>query len=488
MQRFKYFFLFKKLTFRSLSLPKCPNCKASSPNYILLFVTFLLSACNFAPKQHTPDLKVTGKWASINEYVTNEILIDKWWESFADPQLNLLVEQAALNNYDVKIALENIRLSRVEKNIATAALLPEIEYNASATKVNTSGNAAFLRGQERKDYESAFDASWELDLWGGIRNRRSSAKNQLLADIQEKRAVTLSVIAETVRNYIELRGYQKQQKIIKRNIELLDKTMRLTKIQQEAGIASSFDVARIKSEKEIIEATEPAVKAAIYTAKYRLSLLLGKKPDTLDELLTEQTALPEMIDPIPVGLPATLLQRRPDILQAEYLLRSENKEIGAAIADFFPSFSLTGSAGNTALRYSDLFHSSSANWNYGAAINLPIFQGGALVNAFKQAKIDKNIAVLNYEKTVVTALSEVETNLVNYAQEVLTYKRLLAAEKNSERLVDIARERYKAGYDALLDVIAAERNLIDIRNSLIASEIQYLTNLVALYKSLGGGV
>lgn len=451
----------------------------------LFFTVFFLTSCQFGPELKLPENNYTGNWKSNNEFVNNNILIDRWWEAFGDEQLNELVELAANNNFDIKIALANIEKARAQTSFANSSFLPKIDYNLDASKSYVGSNADGLK--ESQSYSSGFDAVWEIDLWGGIRKRSKSAKDRYLAQIENKRAMTLSVIAEVVRNYVELRGYQKQLANTRENIVLLEKTIDLIDLQKKVGVATNFDLARVKAQREIVEAQEPNIRANILTAIYRLSVLVGKEPGYLLESLQEDKKIDRNLDIVPVGVPSDILRRRPDIKQAEYLLSASNAEIGAAIADFFPSISLTGSSGVSSSKFSNLFESANKSWSYGGMINLPFFRGGELMAKYKGSKADTKAAMLNYEKTVNLAFEEVESSLIKYAKEIETNKKLALAVKNNEKIVDLANQIYEAGYDDLLSVIDAKRNLISVRNSLVESDTKVLTNLVALFKALGGG-
>lgn len=451
-----------------------------------LALSFLaLNSCQFGPKLKIPEVNYSSQWQDKSEFVNNEILVDRWWEIFKDEKLNELVELAAVNNFDIQIALANIEKARAEKNIARSDFFPDVSYNVDGAKSYDGSNSA--GNKKSKDFSAGFDAIWELDLWGGIRKRSSAARDRYFAQIENKRAMTLSVVAEVVQNYMALRGYQEQLAITRENMELLDQTIRLIQIQKNVGVATNFDLSRAQSQKEIVEAAEPNIQANIQVAIHRLSILIGKDPNFLTENLKMAQDLPQNLDIVPVGVPSTVLRRRPDIKEAEYLLAAENSEIGAAIADFFPSFSLTGSIGNNTTKFSNLFDSASNNWSYGGLINLPFFRGGELLSQYKQSKAETQAAMLTYEKTVMAALGEVESSLVKYAQEIETNKRLELAAKNGEKVVDLANQRYEAGYDDLLAVIDAKRSLIAIKNSLVTSDINVLTDVIALYKALGGG-
>lgn len=451
------------------------------------FVFLLISACQFGPEYKRPEVDFKPEWQSKSEYINNEVLQDKWWELLDDKLLNKLIEEAALNNYDVAIAAANIEKARAVYNIAKSDFFPDLNYDLSGIKRSFSNNANNFNVGTRHEYAALLDASWELDFWGGIRKRASANKERYYADIEAKRDMLLSVAAEVADNYIRLRGFQKQLEITEENVALLEQTIKLTELQNKVGVADNFDVARAKAQKETIRATEPNIKANIYTSIYQLSFLVGKEPSYLLDLLVKKQDLPKIKAEMPVGLPSELLRRRPDVRQAEHILIAENADIGAAIADFFPSFSLTAALGHSSFKFADFFSNDSSSYNYGAAVNIPLFRGGELKANYKQAKAENNVAMLEYERTVMNALNEVEASLVRYAKETETKQRLDKVVEDNEKIVLLAKGRYSAGYTDLLEVIDAERNLILARNADLQSEVNILVNMISLYKALGGG-
>ena len=452
----------------------------------LIVILFTLASCQFSPKLKLPKVATNKDWQIDVDVVSNKRLIKDWWNVFEDKTLNDLVDLALEHNYDIRIALQNIEKLRLQKNIATSDFFPEADYNLDGQRTSYSDKITDTKTDNQLD--SSFDLSWEIDFWGKVRNERKSAKFEYLAQIDVKKALMISVSTQLITNYIELRSWQKLLEITNKNIDLLEQTIRLTKIRERAGVVTNFDVMRAKSQKEIVQATKPNIKSEIYQRIYAIAVLVGKNPTALKADLKQKKYLKQVDEIIPIGLPADLLKNRPDIKKARNLLVAKNAEIGSAIADFFPNISLTGSIGNSARNFSQLFSANSSAWQYGFDLNLPIFRAGQLISDYKITKVDKKIAILDYEKTVLDAFLEVETSLVKYGKEVQTRDQLRRAVSNNKKIVNIAEARYRAGLDDLLSVIDAKRSLIEVENSLIESEARVLINLTSLIKALGGEV
>lgn len=452
----------------------------------LIFLCLFISACRFKDKFQLPEIEMQKGWQTDSTMFSQDKINDRWWEYFQDNQLNNLVDLAIANNLDILIAKQNFLEARTDVKIARSVLLPDISADFTADKFSNSERVNSFN-LETERYDAYFDTSWEIDFWGGINDQKNAAKNRYYSDIYAYRAMIVSVVAEVTRNYIELRGAQKRLDITQKNINLLQEIINLTQVQQAGGIATNFDVARAISEKKIEEANLPNLKATIYQHIYSLSALAGKDPSFLLRELQSHKILPEVRDIVPVGLPAQLLTRRPDLRQAEYLLAAAIDDKNAALTDFLPNISLTGQVGNASLKFSDLYSSASGFWNIGAEVNLPFFRGGELIAEYEKAKLEVKETIYNYRKVVLTALAEVESALIVYAQEIETNDRLKLAVKNSEKVLYLATERYKAGLDDFLAVIAAERDLIDLQNRLVINETDVHTSFIALLKSLGGG-
>jgi NodT family efflux transporter outer membrane factor (OMF) lipoprotein len=297
----------------------------------------------------------------------------------------------------------------------------------------------------------------------------------------------VSVLAEVARNYMELRGNQKRLNIIEHNVKLQQEILDIVKGRADIGLSRELDVMRAKSQLEQTKALVPGVRAQIRAGTYRLSVLTGKAPEALFEDLMATEPLPTEPDVIPVGLRSDLLQRRPDLRAAEANLRASLADVGAAEADLYPKFFLTGSGGFEALTFGDLLSSASSAWTLGSLIQWPIFRGGEIRANIAVQEMRSEQAVLEYEHSVLKILEEVENNLTTYGEELKTRARLQDSVTAAKRSVELANGLYEQGLSNFIDVLDANSNLTQAEDVLVRSETRTLTRLIALYKSLGGG-
>ena len=450
-----------------------------------------LSACTVGPDFMRPDVQIKGWIAQQNQ----QDVITAWWRVFNDPVLDDLIEDVAQDNLDIQIARARIAESRALKGIARAPLLPNFGSDGSLSRTKQSeNNPQFIQApgidipQIQETYKAGFDASWEIDLFGGNRRALEAASARLGSAEALRRDVVLSVLAETARNYVTLRGGQKRLTLLKKNADLQAQTADLVSKQVKIGIARDVDLARAQAQLENTRAQIPAVEAQIRNTAYRLAVLTGRQPVALLEVLEASAPLPAPEEVIPVGLKSDLLRRRPDIQIAERELEAATADIGVAVAELYPSFNLTGSFGYLAAdSLGDLIKGASEQWFFTPFIDFPIFKGGRLRANIKAAEARESQAALDYEQTVLRALEETESALVSYAKEQETRARLRRSVEASVRAANLAGKLYDKGLADFIDVLQAERDLSMAENNLVKSETRVLTNLIALYKALGGG-
>ena len=336
-------------------------------------------------------------------------------------------------------------------------------------------------------YQAGFDASWEIDIFGGRRREVQAASARAQSSIENYRDVMVSVIAEIARNYVELRGAQLQLAIAEKNSDIQEQTLFLVKIRQDAKITSDLEVEQAKALLERTQGSIPPLQASIRGSAYLLAVLTGQPPNALLDDLLATSPIPNPPDIVPVGLPSDLLLRRPDLRRAENDLRAATSDIGASTADLFPRFYLTGYAEPQSAKFVDLFRANSFAWSFGPTISWPVFQGGRIRSNIAAMKARRDEALARYRQAVLTALQEVETSLVGYAEHQVERERLALSVESQSRAVELARERFETGIKDFLTVLDAERQLSDVENSLALSETQVLVNLIGLYKALGGG-
>ena len=453
-------------------------------------LAFCLAGCVLGPDYKAPEFGHADEWQPQSEVTDgrDEAHLAGWWKRFDDSMLTELVGEALANNRQLAGALANIDKSKALRQQAGAPLLPELSTQAGAERRRYSRQGTFgASSGTRNTYDISLDASWEIDLFGRTRRAIESAEAQVAVSREAFHGLQLSIVAEMALNYFEMRGLQRQLEITHRNIDLLKEVEEIADIQFEIGVASELDLARARGEREAFEVQLPALEAEILARIYRISVLTGKAPEFHLAALRKSQAMPLAHDQVPVGLRSDLLKRRPDIRQAERQLAMATAEVGVAEADRFPSFSLTGSVGSSARVFSDLFTAGTIIHSLAAALNWPVFQGGAITARIEGAKADVRTAEAAYEQAVLLALEDAESALMRYGKQWQTLKRLRAAEASRQEAFDIAKLRYEAGEENFLVILDAERTLIGVRNDIIEAETAILTSLTRLYKSLGGG-
>jgi NodT family efflux transporter outer membrane factor (OMF) lipoprotein len=459
--------------------------------YVLLSAAFLAS-CTVGPDYKMPDTVSSQKWvapANKNGLVYREEATDAhWWENFQDPTLSDLIAQAIKNNQDIKIADANIRKARAFVKVESAAYYPDITAEGSTQREGLSkNNGNPVTSSPRYAYQAGFDANWELDLFGGVKRSVEAAEARYDATLENERGAMLAVMAEVARNYGELRGSQKKKAIIEKNIQLQKHTVDIVRQRTKVGEASEADLTRAEALLAGTEATLPNVTADIRTAAYRISVLTGQKPEALLDKLLKEEPLPVTKNIVPVGLRSDILRRRPDVRVAERELAAATADVGVATSDLFPKFFLTGGVGVQSIDSSHILSRDSMAWSFGPSIQWPIFRGGEIRAHINSTKAEVDASAARYEKAILTALEDTENALVRYGQEIETRERYEKVVSANQRALTLAQQRYKAGESDLLEVIDSERELSNAENSLVLSETKSFTNLVALYKSLGGG-
>ena len=366
---------------------------------------------------------------------------------------------------------------------------PSPTHAASSENAFSSGNlsgGSFSTGPQNS-FTTGFDAAWEVDIFGGTRRRVEAAEANIDAAVEDRRTVLVTLLGDVAKNYIDLRGFQRRLAVAQATLRAQQETARLTKIRFDAGLANDLDAAQAEGLSQQTAAQIPALESALKQTVYRLELLLGRQPGALANELTLDAPIPALPPTAHVGLPAELLRRRPDIRRAERQLAAASAEVGAATADLYPKFSLTGAFGLQSVSASDWFTGRSRFWSIGPTISWPIFDAGKIRANIEVRNAQQEQALRNYEKSVLTALGDVESALVNYAKEQSRYRSLLDATVANRRAVELANDLYRQGLVAFLNVLDAERTLYVTENDLAQSEANMASNLVVLYKALGGG-
>lgn len=470
--------------------------------------------------------------------------VGMWWKKLNDPVLDSLINRAVEANLDLRIATARVREARAQRSSVAAGLWPQIglagSYNYSGGSLNTgrdsSGGAgsgtqarntainsavqSLMNGQGidpaqiaantakqtlstainnklaedgqvahrgQNMFHAGFDASWELDVFGGVRRGVEAADAEISAAVEDRRAVIVSLVSEVAREYVQLRGYQRRMAIALKNIEAQQRTVDLTQERLSVGFTNDLEAAQARTQLATTTSQVPVLQDAIRQSMYRLSVLLGLAPGTLVSELEKTEPIPANPPELPIGLPSDLIRRRPDICSAERQLAASTARIGEAVADLFPKFSLTGAFGSQSRDVRYMFDRNSLTWSVGPAVSWPVFQGGRIRANIEIQNARQEQALAAYEQTVLNALGEVEAALSAYSNEQVRRQALQKAVETSRQATDLSMQLYTLGMAAFLNVLDAQRALYLSEEALVQSDTAIVTNMIALYKALGGG-
>jgi NodT family efflux transporter outer membrane factor (OMF) lipoprotein len=347
--------------------------------------------------------------------------------------------------------------------------------------------------REQNTYEVGFDASWELDVFGGIRRGVEASRAELAASVENERDVRVTLLAEVASDYVAVRALERHLKIARANLRDQDDSLELTQARFEQGYAPELDVFQARSLLETTQAQVPELEIALAQTTHSIGVLLGREPDALEAQLSDMAPIPGIADPdaiavqIPAGLPSDLLRRRPDIRSAEREVAAATARVGVATADLFPKFSITGTTGLESISTGNFLFGSSRMWTVGPSMTWPIFEAGRIRANIEVRNAQEEQALLIYQKTVLNALAEVEDALVGYIKERTRHQALTASAQDFKLSESLAQERYEEGYGSYLDVLEAQRSLYAAQDSLAQSDQQLIDDLIAIYKALGGG-
>jgi NodT family efflux transporter outer membrane factor (OMF) lipoprotein len=438
------------------------------------------------PNYVPPKEPVPFSWIGTQGGTTVKIDLARWWTQFNDPNLDSLIARSVESNLTLKQAVSRIRQARAERQIASSGLWPTVNANGSYRRSQTSGTEDF-RGSRGELWQTGLDAAWELDVFGGVRRGVEAANSDIQVAVEDQRDVMVSLISEVALNYIELRGFQQEIQIAKNNLSAQQHTLDLTRQRFESGLVSALDVANAEAQVGTTASQIPTLETFERQTIYNLSVLLGMAPGALMDELTPVGDIPYSPPELPSELPSDLLRRRPDIRRAESQIHSATARIGVATADLFPKFNLVGSAGYQGNSLTRTIGSRFGFWSIGPSIDWQIFSAGAVRANIEVQKALTEQASLNYQNTVLRALQDVENALISYSKEQERHLALIETVEANKRAVDISTQLYKQGQTEFLNVLSAQRLLYGSEDALVLSTRDLSTNLVSLYKAMGGG-
>jgi outer membrane protein, multidrug efflux system len=437
------------------------------------------------PRVEIPETWSTSPTEGIS---TNATELKEWWKNFYDRQLDMLIDQALNTNTELKIADARVNEVRAMHGIANSARYPTTEQSDLIARRRTVVQTPNSIGAVNTGvFQVGFDANWEVDFFGGVRNSVRASTADVAAAEESRRDVMVTLIAEVARNYISLRGYQRQLDVARSNISTQRDTRDLTAVRAKAGLATELDVSRAEAQLAFTETVVPELEALIANSAHRIGVLLGKPPGALRSQLQTAEPIPATPPEVPIGLPSELLRRRPDIRRAEAEISAQTARLGVARSELYPKFQLTGLLGRTATTPGGLTLGLGNFFSIGPSIRLPIFNAGRIKSNIKAQDARLDQAILLYEDTLRRSLEEVENSLTSYEREREQRAQLEKAVASNRRSVELSRELYVAGLSDFLSVLEAQKALYASENQLAQSEAAVAINLVAVYKALGGG-
>jgi NodT family efflux transporter outer membrane factor (OMF) lipoprotein len=417
-----------------------------------------------------------------------------WWKSFRDVELSSLVERLAAQNLDLKTAAERVVQSVAQRQVAASQGLPRVEGQSLDTynRQSPNGPLSLLTPAPGAPLEYALfrdglTSSWQLDLFGRVRRAVEAADANTLAAGEYRHGVALAAITELAHDYMLLRGIQNRLRIAKRNLGLTGENVELVNIRFRNGVATTLDLAQARAQQATVAATLPPLRAKEAELINAIGLLLGEAPRTLEVELHRSKIMPRVPRRVPVGLPGTIVRRRPDVREAEARLHEATAQTGVAVASFYPDVTLNGAASAESLHIGNLFSPASAAFAVGPTISIPIFEGGQLRGALALSESRQREAAISFHKTVLRAWKEVDDALTAYRETQRRRVEIARSTTENQSALKAARQRYSEGATNFLDVTATQAQLLQSENDLADSDTEIATDLVNLYCALGGG-
>jgi NodT family efflux transporter outer membrane factor (OMF) lipoprotein len=494
------------------SSPQPPAPSHSSRTFVLLLAV-MLSACSVGPTFEAPSAALPERWdVSATEGVALKSSIDadgaleqRWWTQFGDPVLIELIDQARQTNLDVRIAALRVAQTRAQRNAVAGNRMPDVAARASYQRQRQSEFGSGTRlidaigipgerdaiidvlSEPHDIYQAGFDASWELDFWGRLRRALEAADASLAASSEDFHAAEVAVIAEVARTYLEVRGVQDQLRIALDSVKAGEETLQLTELLAQRGAVTQLDVVSQRAQLADSRARVPQLEQRRTQLVNALALLLGQEPGALDARLSDARDVPAPPVDVGVGIPSELARRRPDIRGAEARLQAATADVGVAVADLYPRITLTGGFLFEALDAENLDDWGARQWQIGPALYLPIFDGGRRRSVVELRELQQQEAAINYQRTVLRAWHEIDNALSAYVAEQRRTQELAEAVTASRDAYELATMRYEHGMTNFLVALDAQRTLLQAEQAFSESTTTVSTQLVAIYKALGGG-
>jgi NodT family efflux transporter outer membrane factor (OMF) lipoprotein len=458
-----------------------------------------LGGCTVGPDYQSPDIKAEpGRSTADDGGVFSRTVGGAgditWWKSFRDLELSSLVDRLVAQNLDLKTAAERVIQGGAQRQVAASQGLPHIEAQSSSTDNRASPNGLISEFEPAPgstlDYalfRDGLTSSWQLDLFGRVRRAVEAADANTLAAVENRHGVALVAVAELAQSYMQLRGAQNRLGIATRNLGLAEENVELANTRFRNGVGTTLDLAQARAQQATISATLPPLRVQEAQLINAIGLLLGDTPRALEAELRRPRTLPGVPRRIPVGLPGTLVRRRPDVREAEARLHEATAQTGVAVANFYPDVALNGAVNLESLHLSSLFSLTSTAFAVGPSVSIPIFEGGQLRGALALSESRQREAAISFQKTVLQAWKEVDDVLTAYREVQHRRADIARSVTENQAALQAARQRYSEGAIDFLNVITTQAQLLQSENDLADSDTQIATDLVNLYRALGGG-
>jgi len=447
----------------------------------------LVGGCAVGPGYQSPPINAPAAFRGDSDISTNSFANLPWWQVFHDDTLQSLIRTALTNNYDLRIAVTRVEQARALAAQARAGFFPQVNYAATAARGQNiaGGNTPAPTGTIGNVFAADVNASWEIDLWGRIRRLNESARAQFLASEDARRDVTISLIAQVAQDYFQLLALDNELAIAQQSTNSFGESLRIFNQRLRGGVASILETSSAEALMDASAATIPELEQQIALQENQLSVLLGQNPGAI---LRDNVSLDNQISPeVPAGLPSALLERRPDIREAEQQLRSANAEVGVAKADFFPQLDLTGLFGAVSPELSAFTSGGGVAWGIAAGLTGPLFHGGQLRAQYVQARAVRDQYALQYQQTVLNAFQEISDALISREKSASARTEQSRAVEAYKIAVKISMERYRMGSADYYEVLQEQQLLFPAENTLVQFQLNQLLAIVQLYRALGGG-
>lgn len=457
-----------------------------------------LAGCTVGPDFHPSSIAAPLAWGKERTDVpgqTTSAEVDPlWWRSFNDAKLSSLVDRLAAQNLDLRAAAERVLQGRAQRQVVASQGLPQIKEESTyrLSRLSTTGQFSLFVlkpgvPSEIDIFQNGLNSSWELDLFGRVRRGLEAADAETLASIANRRGIALSVLAELAQDYLQLRGVQERRTIAERVLLLAEQNVRLARDRFANGVATTLDMAQAQAQRATVAATLPPLRTQEAALINAIGFLLAEQPRALEGELAPRAALPGVPSLVPVGVPGTLVRRRPDVQEAEARLHAATTQTGVAVANFYPDISLTGMANLDGLKLSNAFSLPSRAFELGPTISIPIFRGGQLTGELRLRESQQREAATAFQRTVLQAWQEVDNALTSYAETQSRRRDVAEAATQNEAALRAARQRYQEGAADFLNVVSSQSQLLQAQQDLAVTDTEIRMALVTLYRALGGG-